>query len=235
MTPGQWRPVKGLSPWKVLKSVRRGWPGALLMVALFVPVFWAAWHQPGVYTVAASVVLSPPSGVPALVPDSGRAIGWAVALEAEVAHGASGHPAVAPRTLLVDRGLRQGVSVELSDWGGQWASDIREAAFFVQAVGPDRQVVHEQFWAEVDSIEQVVLQRQVELGVGAENRISVTLVPSVVEVVYRPPDRVRAVAALLPVAGISIAAATLLTARLVARRRRRALAAAASGAGTSAG
>jgi hypothetical protein len=118
---------------------------------------------------------------------------------------------VSPTITLVDEGIRQGWSVTLPNDGGQFTNDFDQQYLQVQAVGQDPTAVRAKVQSLVHRIDSALTMLQDRAQVPVVNRITTVENPSVIQVYYDGPSRMRAVGAVLVLGfGATMAAEMLL-------------------------
>lgn len=216
----------------LVRACLRRWPviliGFLLTAIALVPVK----TTPGVYWATADVVLlapRTPSTPNSLGVSSASLIALAGVLERQYNNGEEDPATASSQVTLVDQGILNGVSVQLPNSGGQWNAYYNQPVLHVQAAGPTAPDVQTAVTAVVTRLRGMLAQRQADMGVLAQNRVSADVSPRTPEILYDAGARNQAALLVIAVGiGTTVAATVVLDHQVARRRRSRRVAAASS-------
>lgn len=185
-------------------------------------------HKPGVYLAQVNVLFLPPrSGFQpnALLSSSEGLVSVAGTVGKMIDPNPTASHVVSPTVNLVNEGVRNGYSVSLPNYGGQFSNDFARALLNVQAVAP---TAHEALGTAqrlVDEINSTLTSWQDDNAVPAVDRIQTSLNPAKIQLFHYTGSRVRAGLATAALGIAVTVAAMLVLPRWLARwrpRRRRA-------------
>lgn len=213
---------------EALRALGRRWYVVLVGALLTAAAAAAAAQVGGVYTARTTVTLMPPVGWAVagntFTDSAASLVGFAKVVEETLTDGEGGQVFAAADTPLYGSGARSGELVYVPNYGGQWAPSFNQPALIVDVVGASPDEVAERVRALTADIDRIVTERQDEMGVAADQRVTTYANPVDPEVAHVGPSRTRALAGVgLLGAGVSIAAAFLVD--RVLRRRAGAVAA----------
>lgn len=206
----------------LVRACVRRWPviliGLLFTVVALVPVK----TTPGVYWATADVVLlapRTPSTPNSLGVSSASLIALAGVLERQYNNGQQDPATASSQVTLVDQGILDGASVQLPNAGGQWNAYYNQPVLHVQAAGPTASHVEIAVTAVVTRLRTMLAQRQADMGVLAQNRVSADVSPRNPEILYDAGARNQAALLVIGVGiGLTITAAVVLDQQLTRRR-----------------
>jgi hypothetical protein len=213
---------------QALRALGRRWYVVLVGAMLTAAAALAATQVGGVYTARTEVRFVPPVGWAVagntFTDSAASLVGFARLVEQTMTDGVGGQVFAAPETPLYGSGARDAAMIYVPNFGGQWAPNYNQPEIVVDVVGASPGEVDERVRALTARVAEVVDERQDEMGVAADQRITTYANPAVPEVSYAGANRTRALAGIAILgAGLSVAAA-LVTDRVL--RRRQAVAAA---------
>jgi hypothetical protein len=206
------------SNWRSWRSPIAG--TALLGIILTCVFGYRTAHKPGVYWAQMNVLLLPPavSVTPnALANAPSDLISMAGLVARIVDPRASSVRVVSPDVTLANQGIRDGDSVTLPNYGGQWADNFTKPILDVQVVGGNALAVNQDIERLLHEIGQTVTSLQEDAHVANPYRVTTKLDPSEVQVYYDAGRRTRALAVTLAL-GLVL---TVVASSLVRRRVRR--------------
>jgi len=205
--------------WEALLALVRRW--YIVLAALLVALIgsYGAVKAPGVYWSRAEVTfLAPASTVnPNTLKVRSSDLIITAGVVAKLVNGnLTWNKMADPAATIVGEGVRDGWSVRLPDYGGQWSRVYSRQVLDVQVAGPTAEAVRERQTELLDRIDAELAGLQ--KGVAQSDRITTTVVPAVPSVYYFHGSKVRALAMIWLLAG-SGALATAVWLEHRARRR----------------
>lgn len=213
-----------MTPQEAWIAVRRRWPVMILGMCLTLATCVAVWRAPGVYWASTRVYfLAPVEDLPTnpFNADKNRPLTFVGLIQDEMNEGPPPARFADPNVTLVDEGIDDGWSVRLPDYGGQWASDFRDAVLIVQASGPSQDVVQTRMDRLIERIRQLVTDREDSAGVAPSARITFQMSPPDTAMHYSRGYRSRSIAVILALGLALSVAACEFTERVTQRRDRR--------------
>jgi hypothetical protein len=156
----------------------------------------------GVYWSSVSITLRPPALAHQVVPESSAPIPLAAVVERLVRAEHGGPPAVSPNLSIVDRGIYDGWTVELPDYGGQWAVNVTSPTLIIQASGSNPRIVVDRISKATARVDQLLDHLQSERGVSAENRVRAERLQPTIDVNYAVGSTTRAMISVAALGGL---------------------------------
>jgi hypothetical protein len=173
------RLVRPMTAARSLRAVVAWWYIVAAGAAVTAGAVVLAGRVEGVYWTEVSVVFLPPAGSGNVLEGHSQSlIGFAGAVEREVNEGSREPRLSSPNATLYGAGVRDGVSVELPDSGGQWESAFDRAALTVEVVGATPEAVSRRLTEVVGRIDTVIERRQRAAGVGESGFIATIVAPA---------------------------------------------------------
>jgi hypothetical protein len=182
---------------------------------------------PPVYAVRGSVLMVAPDQAVEPVPrwDQGSDLSpFAAAVERRANDGRPVLRLNSPDATLAGVGIREGVRVQVPNYGGQWAISFQVPEVVIEVVSRDPQGLEERYAAEVARVQAIASDLQQEAGVPESERIRAvprTLEPQVTYVGPTGHGRMRALAAAVLISILLTLAVTFEWDRVASRRRGR--------------
>jgi hypothetical protein len=208
--------VPGRRPLVVIVAV------CLLGVLITAGFSYRVLHKPGVYLAQVNVLFLPPkSGFQpnALLSNSESLVSVAGAVGKMVDPDATASHIVSPTVNLANEGVRNGYSVSLPNYGGQFANNFDRALLNVQAVGPTATQAVGTAQRLVDEINTRLVAWQNDSHVPAVDQIQTALNPAKIQQLYLTGSRVRAGLATAALGlALTVVAAVLTRRRLASGR-----------------
>lgn len=208
---------------QALRALGRRWYVVLVGVLLTAGAATTAAQVDGVYTARTAVTLMPPTGWAvagnSFTDSAASLVGFAKLVEETLTDGEGGQVFAAAGTPLYGGGARSGELVYVPNFGGQWAPNFNQPAIMIDVVGSSRQEVDDRVRVLAGRIDAVVAERQDEMAVAPDQRISTYANPAVPEVAYAGPSRMRALAGITLLGAALSVAAALAVDGVVLRRR----------------
>lgn len=180
---------------QLLTVWRRQWLIVLLCLAGAAGLGWHVSRPEGVYWSTTPIVIRPPYLSGYYAPLSGITIPLAGVVAGLVNRDAPEiPPSVSPDVSIVDRGLYDGWTVFVPDYGGQWGSNFTDPIIVVQASGPTPEIVSERMEMVIGRIERTLDEIQDEAGVDERWRAEAVRLQATSTVEYARGNRVRSLA-----------------------------------------
>lgn len=182
---------------ELLAMLLRRWYIVVAGMLLTIAVVWPVSHRPGVYWTQMSVLLLPPTYeyFPNKLEDPHYSLSALAGLVVDDFNGQNRPLMTASSdTTLYGMGLRSGLEVKQPNMGNQWQPLFPNAAIDVQVVDRDPEVVAARARETVGELDQLLAQRQDELGVIETMRVSLIASPDEASVYYISGSRTRAMA-----------------------------------------
>lgn len=209
----------------VISAMLRRWYIPLTVLACVALLAVLMARDGGIYTTRTVISFMRPSGT-SLSPDNGSndssiiTFAGAVVLEANdgripVGYSMSDAP-------YFGAGIREGTLVELANSGNQWVSSVNRAEIEIDIAGRSLESVHSRQQELIDEVLAIATSLQNLMVVPSTDRISASVVPLTTQIDYINPSRrtqLTAVAALLAVAALVAAWASVTVDRFLPRRR----------------
>lgn len=210
---------------QLISAMLRRWyvpVGSLLCAALFTV---ALANDGGIYSTKtvvsflrpASTSLSPTNGT-----NDSNIIAFAAAIVQSVNNGRPAARYSMDDAPYYGAGIRQGVLVDLTNSGNQWAATFSKAEIEIQIVGRTLEWVQSQQRILVAKVVSTAESQQASVGIVPKDRISVSVVPLTTEIEYVSPaisSQLTAGAAMFGVALILAAWVAVRVDRRLLRRR----------------
>lgn len=211
--------------WDALRAIVHRWYVLALAVLAALAVSYTVVQAPGVYWSRAEVTFLAPTSTTfpnALRTTSSDLVATAAVVAKRVNDGRTSNKMADPSVTLFGEGVRDGWSVRLPDYGGQWARSYPRQVLDVQVVGPTADGVRARQTELVAAIDSE-LDRFQE-GVAARDRVTTTVVPTDPTIYLVTGSRTRALAMVWLLAGAAALAGTVIVDAFSERRRLRATA-----------
>ncbi|MBA8792693.1 hypothetical protein FHX74_000287 [Friedmanniella endophytica] len=166
--------------------------------------------RPGVYWARSSVLLIAPavqSRPNNLQDGSGSLVSLAGIVERQMSGRSTQYNPNGPDVTIVDRGITNGITVRVPNFGGQWATNFSQPVLDVEASGPTPEIVQQRMVRTFAEIEAKVRDNQQQLGVDASQMITTSISPRQLQVRFSDGSRGRAAGTVLLIGGaLSVAA-----------------------------
>ncbi|MGB7980870.1 MAG: hypothetical protein WCF36_08785 [Candidatus Nanopelagicales bacterium] len=191
--------------WRVLWGLARRWYLVAFVFALGLAGSAVAVQLPGVYWSRAEVTfLAPTSAIyPNTLPLRSSDLVITAGIIAKLINGNTTWIKTAdPYATIVGKGVYDGWTVRLPDYGGQWTRNYPRQVLEIQVSGPSEEVVRQRRHELIDRIDAELAGLQADVVVG--DRITTTVEPASPPVYYFRGSRARALAMIWVLTGATV-------------------------------